>query len=202
MIAGGECRKRERRKAGVTRKGAPPRSGWVAQVRVHLSAQTRTWLACAFRRSASLFDDGSKSFLASSWLAKLGRMRAPRERFCLSARGLILSPLPRAGEVASEASGRGTVAAVLSQAATPPHPDLLPARGEKEGERAAKRFCLSAPARSARGTARQRGGGGMRRFVRSDRQSKRRRPRPFHRPSGGPPSPPCGAGWEITCDEN
>jgi hypothetical protein len=146
---------------------------------------------------------GSKSFLASSWLAKLGRMRAPRERFCLSARGLILSPLPRAGEVASEASGRGTVAAVPSQAAAPPHPDLLPACGEKACGRAAKRFCLSAPARSAgegdRATARWRG---MRRFVRSDRQSKRRRPRPFHRPSGGPPSPPCGAGWEIPCDEN
>ena len=44
--------------------------------------------------------------------------------------------------------------------AAPPHPDLLPACGFKACGRAAKRFCLSSPARSAgRGTARQRGGG-------------------------------------------
>ena len=29
----------------------------------------------------------------------------------------------------------------------------------------------------------------------SDRRSKRYGPRPFHRPSGGPPSPLRGAGW-------
>ena len=55
------------------------------------------WLACAFRRSAPSF--GGESILAWSGEAKLGRLRAPRERICLSARSLILSPLPRAGEV-------------------------------------------------------------------------------------------------------
>jgi hypothetical protein len=32
--------------------------------------------------------------------------------------------------------------------------------------------------------------------ARSDRQSKRDGPRPFHRPAGGPPSSLRGAGWE------
>jgi hypothetical protein len=43
--------------------------------------------------------------LASSWWAKLGRTRAPREQVRLFAWTLILSPLPHPGEVASEASG-------------------------------------------------------------------------------------------------
>ena len=109
------------------------KSAKVVLVRVHLSAQTRTWLACAFRRSASLFDDGKQIFLASSWLAKLGRTRAPREQVRLFAWTLFLSPLPHPGEVGLRSNpGEGTLP--LRPVATPPHPDLLPARGEKEDD--------------------------------------------------------------------
>ena len=51
---------------------------------------------------------------------------------------------PLAGEVAPKARVRG-FAAILSQAEAPPHPDLLPARGEKECDRVA-RMNLSVPA--------------------------------------------------------
>ena len=51
---------------------------------------------------------------------------------------------PLAGEVAPKARVRG-FAAILSQAEAPPHPDLLPARGEKECDRVA-RINLSVPA--------------------------------------------------------
>ena len=148
---------------------------------------------------------GSESFLASSWLAKLGRMRASRERFCLSACGLILSPLPHPGEVASEASGTGRVAAVPSQAAAPPHPDLLPAAGRRSAN--APRSDFVYPPRA------QRGGGGPRDSVvegacggsvRSDRRA------------ASPPTPlppPClrravplprfaGQDGRYSCDEN
>jgi len=96
------------------------------------------------------------------------RMRSHREN------EIACSPLPACGERSSEARVTGPLSeserSNLSPAERPPHPDLLPARGEKESRACWRTKCFIA-------------------------WHERCGPRPFHHPSlatrasGGPPPP-------------
>ena len=125
---------------------------------------------------------GSKSFLASSWLAKLGRMRAPGERFCLSARSLtsFTSPACGRGRERSERERDRRRCSEPNGSAPSSRPSPR-ARGEGVRTRREAILFIRPRAHAGEGDHAKHGGGGTRRLVRSDRQSKRRRPRPFHR---------------------
>ena len=86
---GGECRQRERRKAGAPSHSAQPRKQMSCADRVDLSAMRTLVGQCAFRRSASPYlpEADSKRFAPSFRLGgsqNSGADHAPRERFFMS----------------------------------------------------------------------------------------------------------------------
>ena len=191
----------ERRACPQGRKGARSRGAdeWRKFAHTCLRRRGHGWHAPFGAPLPSLIA-GSKSFLAC---VVVGKARA-HER----AARTILFVCARLASFTSPASGRGASEPIRVRGryrCSEPSgnaPSSRPSpRARGEGARKRRETILFVRPRAA-GDHAKHGDEDMRRFITiSDRASVDAHD-PYNAPSRGPPSPLCGAGWEISCDEN